>query len=266
MKTNKLRLSLHRIVNKTDTAVGRLFDWAVLALILYSIVTLSVETLPGLSPTAQTFLTASEWVVTLLFTVEYGVRIYVAPRRWRYIFSFFGLIDLIAILPLYLSVGVDLRGVRAFRLFRIIRIFNLSLYNEALGRFRQALAMAKEEIIIFALAAVIVLYLAAIGIYYFEHDAQPEAFKSILHSLWWALSTLTTVGYGDVYPITVGGKVFTALVLMIGLGIVAVPAGLVASALSRVREGQKGKRGEFEDAQKLPSGRTHIIKRGVPDE
>ena len=105
-------------------------------------------------------------------------------------------------------------------------------------RFGKAISLAKEEIVLFSIVTIILLYLSAYGIYYFEHTAQPEAFPSIVHSLWWATATLTTVGYGDVYPITAAGKLFTFVILMLGLGIVAVPAGLVASALSQVRQGE----------------------------
>ncbi|WP_411710902.1 potassium channel family protein [Legionella septentrionalis] len=96
--------------------------------------------------------------------------------------------------------------------------------------------MAKEELVLFLSAALIILFLAGVGIYYFENEAQPEVFSSVFHSLWWAVATLTTVGYGDIYPVTVGGKIFTFFVLVIGLGVVAVPAGMVASALSKARE------------------------------
>ena len=105
-----------------------------------------------------------------------------------------------------------------------------------MNRFGRALVIAKEEIVLFLIVAVILLYLSAVGIYYFEHHAQPEAFASIFHSLWWATTSLTTVGYGDTYPITVGGKIFTFFVLMIGLGIIAIPPGLIATALGEARE------------------------------
>ena len=110
-------------------------------------------------------------------------------------------------------------------------------------RFGKAIAVAREEAILFMLATTILLYLAAVGIYYFEHEVQPEAFSSIPHSLWWAVATLTTVGYGDVYPVTAAGKIFTFVILMLGLGIVAVPAGLVASALSQVRKDEERESG-----------------------
>lgn len=106
-------------------------------------------------------------------------------------------------------------------------------------RIHHAFIISKEELILFGFTAAIMLYLSSVGIYFFEREAQPEAFGSIFHSMWWAIATLTTVGYGDVYPITVGGRIFTFIVLIIGLGIVAVPTGLFASALSRARDIQK---------------------------
>jgi voltage-gated potassium channel len=108
-----------------------------------------------------------------------------------------------------------------------------------MNRFGKALNLAREEAVLFMLVTAILLFLSAVGIYYFEHQAQPDNFKSIPHSLWWAVATLTTVGYGDVYPITAGGRVFTFVILMIGLGIVAVPAGLVAAALSQIRDDEE---------------------------
>jgi voltage-gated potassium channel len=224
------------IVQRSDTFVGRIFDAVVLILIIYSIITLSVETLPDLSSASRALLRVSEIIVTLLFTAEYVLRVATSPSKRQYILSFYGIVDLLSILPFYLSLGIDLRALRAFRLFRVFRILKLTRYSQAMTRFSKALALAREEAILFMLATGILLYLSAVGIYYFEHEAQPETFQSILHSLWWAVATLTTVGYGDVYPVTADGKIFTFLILMVGLGIVAVPAGLVASALSEVRD------------------------------
>ena len=120
-------------------------------------------------------------------------------------------------------------------MLRLFRAFKLIRYSKAIQRFRRAFTIAKEEMVLFLFIACLLLFFTSVGIYYFENAAQPEKFKSIFHSLWWAVATLTTVGYGDVYPITTGGKIFTFFVLMIGLGIVAVPAGLIASALSKAR-------------------------------
>jgi voltage-gated potassium channel len=157
----------------------------------------------------------------------------VADSKPRFIFSFFGLIDLVAILPFYLSFGIDLRSLRALRFLRLFRVLKLVRYNKAMNHFVRAIKTAKEEILLFIFITLMLIYFSAVGIYYFENQAQPEHFTSIFDSLWWAIITLTTVGYGDVYPITVGGKVFTFIILMIGLGIVAIPTGIISSALTR---------------------------------
>lgn len=238
------RAKLRRVVEGTDTVPGRLFDWVVMTLIVYSILSLTVETLPGLSESAQRFLRYSEAAVTALFTLEYGLRFYVARKRTDYVFSFGGVIDVVAVLPFYITLamglgGIDLRAVRAFRLLRLLRLFKLARYSSALDRMLRAFRIAREELILYLFVTVILLYVAAVGIYYFENPAQPEAFKSIGHSLWWAVVTLTTVGYGDVYPVTLGGRVFTFFILMVGLGVVAIPAGLIASAMSQVRREER---------------------------
>ena len=232
-------MRLREIVQESDTKAGRAFDSVVFVLIISSIIALTYETLPDLSPATKRVLRIFEVVTVVLFTIEYVLRIATAPKIRGYIFSFYGVIDLLAIIPFYFSVGFDLRVVRAFRLFRIFRILKLARYNTAIERFWKAILYAKEEAAIFFFATIILLYLSAVGIYYFEHVAQPKQFGSIIHSLWWAVATLTTVGYGDVYPMTVGGKLFTFIILMCGLGVVAVPAGLVAAALSKVVEDEK---------------------------
>lgn len=227
---------LKRVVEGSDTVLGKTFDLAVIALIVVSLVTFSIETLPNLSSWAKRVLWYIELTTVIAFTVEYLLRLAVASHKGRFVFSFFGIIDLAAILPFYLSLGIDLRSVRVFRLFRLIRILKLARYSRAVRRFHRALIIAHEEMILFGVTALFVLYLSAVGIYYCESEAQPAAFGSVFHSLWWAVCTLTTVGYGDVYPITVAGKLFTFLVLITGIGIISVPAGLFASALSKARE------------------------------
>lgn len=227
---------LKRIVETSDTRAGRAFDLAVQFLIVVSLVSFSIETLPDLPASYKRALDRVEAVCVVLFTAEYILRLSVSSKRIRFVASFFGIIDLLAILPFYLSPGLDLRVIRAFRLLRLFRILKLARYSKAMHRFYVALKLAKEELVLFVAMSGIVLYLAAVGIYYFENSAQPEIFKSIFHSLWWAVVTLTTVGYGDMCPVTTGGKAFTFVVLLVGLGLVSVPAGLVASALSKARE------------------------------
>jgi len=205
-------------------------------LIVLSLITFSIETLPNLTPVTKWWLWVVEIATVAIFTIEYMLRVAFSERKLGFVFSFFGIIDLLSILPFYISTGVDLRSIRAFRLLRLFRIFKLVRYSKAIQRFHRALMIAREELILYFIVTVMLVYMAAVGIYYCETDAQPEKFQSVFHSLWWAVATLTTVGYGDVYPITVGGKIFTFLMLLVGLGIVSVPAGIVSSALQTARE------------------------------
>ena len=232
-------MSLRTIIENTDTRAGRAFDLAVQSLILISLVSFSLETLPNLSEGIRFWLYIVEVVTVALFTIEYLLRILVSDNRLGFVFSFYGLVDLVAILPFYVSAGVDLRAVRILRLFRVFRMFKFLRYTEAIRRFREAFTEIKEELVLFLIATALMLFLSSVGIYYFENEAQPEHFASIFHCMWWSTVTMTTVGYGDVYPITVGGKVFTAVVLIIGLGIVAVPTGLLASALTKTSQTAK---------------------------
>ena len=209
-----------------------MFDVSIQCLIVISLITFSIETLPSF----RWWLYAIEVVTVAIFTIEYILRLTLADRKREFAFSFFGIIDLLSILPFYISTGVDLRSIRAFRLLRLFRAFKLVRYSKAIQRFHRALLIAREELILYFIVTVMLGYLAAVGIYYCETDAQPEKFTSVFHSLWWAVATLTTVGYGDVYPITAGGKIFTFLMLLVGLGIVSVPAGIVSSALQAARE------------------------------
>ena len=224
---------LKRIVEQTDTRVGRGFDIVIQILIVFSLVTFSLDTLPGLTPGERALLGQLEFITVMIFTAEYLLRILVASNRPKFIFSFFGMVDLIAILPFYLAAGLDLRAVRLLRVLKLMR------YSKAAPLFQRAFLIVKQELLLFLFIAVILFYLSGVGIYYFENAAQPEAFASVFHSLWWAVITLTTVGYGDVYPITVGGRCFTFFILILGLGVVSIPTGLIASALSKARESQK---------------------------
>jgi voltage-gated potassium channel len=230
---------LRKIVFETDTKAGLYFDITIQILIAVSLVSFSIETLPGLSDSTYDLLANIEFVIVIIFSIEYILRVILSERKLSYIFSFFGIVDLVAILPFYLSGSISLQSLRALRFIRIFRILKIARYSKAISRIGKALAMAKEELILFGFLTLILLYLSAIGIYHFEHDAQPEVFKSVFDSLWWAVATLTTVGYGDVYPITIGGRTFTFIVLMLGLGVVAVPTGIISSALSAVRRAEK---------------------------
>jgi len=224
---------LKNIVEINDNRKSRIFAYFIQILIFVSILSFSFETVPDLEPSTRKILRIIEIFSVIIFTIEYVLRIYVSDKKSKFLFSFFGIIDFLAILPFYLSLGVDLRSLRALRFLRLFRILKLMRYNKAIERFSRAISLAKEEVLLFLIVTLILIYFSAVGIYYFEHEVQPENFASIFDSLWWAIITLTTVGYGDVYPITVGGKVFTFFILMIGLGIVAIPTGIISSALTK---------------------------------
>ena len=224
---------LRNIVIENDTKSGRRFDLITQALIILSLVSFSFETLPNLDDGTKELLNIFETISVCIFSAEYLLRVFLNKKPFKYIFSFFGVIDLLAILPFYLASGIDLRSVRIFRLFRLFRVFKLLQYNDALDRVSDAFSSVKKELVVFGVATIFMLYVAAVGIYYCENPAQPEQFKSVFHSLWWSVTTLTTVGYGDIYPITVGGKIFTTFVVFIGMGMVAIPTGLLASAFSK---------------------------------
>ena len=244
MQSSDRPLRLNGIVNQTDTRAGKAFDLAVQGLIIVSVISFSIATLPNLSNDTLALLRWIEVTVVVLFTAEYLLRLKAADQPLAYALSFFGVVDLLAILPFYLTTGIDLRAVKVLRALRIISLLKLTRYNAAMSRVARSFALAKEEFALFVIATMMILFLAAVGIYYFERDAQPEAFASVFHSLWWAVTTLTTVGYGDVYPITVGGRFFTYIVVMVGLGVIAVPASVLASALTRAREEEVRTRSE----------------------
>ena len=230
-----IREKLRSIIEDNTTRKGRIFDYLIQILIFISLISFSIETLPNNSTQTKELLAKIELISIIIFSIEYLLRIYVAEKPLKYIFSFYGIVDILSILPFYLSATFNLKALRAFRIFRIFRAFKLVRYNKALNRFSVAFTFIKEELILFFMITLILVFLTSSGIYFFENEAQPDVFSSLFHSLWWSIVTLTTVGYGDVYPITLGGKIFTFFVLIIGVGIVTIPAGLVASALTKAR-------------------------------
>lgn len=205
------------------------------ALIIFSVVTFSLETLPELDIKTSRLLDYCEYVIITIFTAEYFYRIKKSEKKLKFIISPYGLIDLFAILPFFLSFAIDLRSLRAIRLLRLVRLLKLARYNSAFYRLYQALIDSRHELVVSISILVIAIYLSAFGIYYFEHSAQSEKFRSIFDAMWWSVATVTTVGYGDLYPITLGGRLFTFFVMLASLGLVAVPTGIFATALLSVK-------------------------------
>ena len=157
-------MSLKTIIEKNDTKFGRIFDLFIQFLILISLVSFSIETLPDLSTETSDFLWIIEVVCVIIFTFEYFLRIFVANKKLKFIFSFYGLIDLIAILPFYIASGIDLRAIRIFRILRIFRAFKIFRYSKAINRFKNAFSAIKEELIVFFFATIFLLYVSSVGV------------------------------------------------------------------------------------------------------
>ena len=201
-------------------------------LILLSVISFALETESSIrNKFSDAFLYFEIFTVTV-FSIEYLSRTIFSKNRLSYIFSFYGIIDLLAILPFYLSFGIDARSLRVIRLFRILKF---GKYGSAMKRYVLAIKSIRNELTVFSIISILFLYFSAVGIYFFEKDAQPDAFGSIIDSFWWAIVTLTTVGYGDAFPITPMGKIFTSLIVILGIAIIAVPTGLISSALTNAK-------------------------------
>ena len=218
-----------KIANSLDDGPLAFF---VQGLILFYLLSLSLETVPSLSNYADTFSTIN-MIVTAIFVAELFLRLIVTERPLKYLFSFYGIVDIIAILPAL--AGADTKSLRALRLLRIFKLFKSKQINDAVNRLQLAFHEIKRDLIVFSFIAFIFIYFSAVGVYHFEQEAQPDKFGSIPAAFWWAIVSLTTVGDGDAYPITSGGEFFAGVALIIGIGIVALPTALIASALTNIK-------------------------------
>lgn len=244
-----IRLRLRRIIAGDDPRFGSAFDQAMLAVILLSLAALAAETVRTLPGWLHGLCQIVEIVSILLFTGEYALRLWTAPSRWKYALSFWGVIDLLTVAPWWLTFGGgSFQAIRSLRLLRILRALKLVRHLAAIRRVRRAFQLVREELAVFGLMAGILLFIAGVGIYEFENEAQPDAFSSIPQSLWFVIVTLTTVGYGDIYPVTAGGKLFTVLILITGIGIVALPTSLITTGLTRAREEERAAKAKAADA------------------
>ena len=234
--------------SRNDKAEARL-DKASGVLIGLSVLILPLDTWHSRPTWLGAAVSLWEQGVTGLFAMEYGMRIWLARRRLKYLTSFYGLLDAVTILPYFIAPWLGLQELRALRLLRLLRLAKSVRYTQTLQRFGHALAETRGEALVFLCATAVVLYVAAIGIWYFEHKAQPEAFATVFHALWWAVATLTTVGYGDIYPITTGGKIFTAAIAFVSLGVVAGLTGMVAAALTKAASEERSKKAKDDNTQ-----------------
>ena len=237
-RNTTLKDRLHTIVNDPDTPGGRIFAGIIQLLIFISLVSITLDTFRDLRPALRQTLNVLDYAILLIFTLEYLLRLWVAPSRPAYAFSIWGIIDFLAIAPFWL-LGGDTRILRSLRLLRLVKVMRFSRYARALHLLAQAFNMVRDEIIAFLGIVILLLYMTAYAIWQFESAAQPDRIANMFDAFWWAVITLTTIGYGDVYPITVGGRIFTMVIVLLGLGMVAVPSGLLASAFQEIRRRER---------------------------
>lgn len=235
--TNKAwKQKLHEIIYEADTRAGKLFDIILLWIIIFSIAFVMLESVQSIDAKYHELLNIAEWVITILFTIEYIARIIAVKKPLQYIFSFYGIIDFLATIPKYLSfffVGTHaLVALRALRLLRIFRILKLPRYIGESNMLWKALKASRAKIAVFLYAVVILCVIMGTIMYLIERDAN-SGFTSIPTSIYWCIVTLTTVGYGDIAPVTVTGQFIASFIMILGYGIIAVPTGIVAAEYNR---------------------------------
>ena len=253
------RLQLFRVVFESDTRAGRIFDVVVIAAILLSVAAVMVDSVESVAKRHGALLNALEWMFTILFTIEYIARLSCIDRPVRYATSFFGIVDLVAVLPTYLAFVFPeaqvLIDVRILRLLRCFRIFKLTAYLSEFRLLGSAMANSMRKILVFL--AVVVMIVLIVGTLMYVIEGPQHGFTSIPKAVYWALSTITTVGYGDIVPHTELGRALASIVMLIGWGILAVPTGIVTAEMtaqkfikqpSATRCGACGRAGHEDDA------------------
>ena len=224
---------LHEIIYEADTKEGKWFDIILILTIVISIVLVMLESVETFDAKYHNFLNISEWVITILFTLEYIIRIITLKKPSSYIFSFYGIIDFLATIPKYVSlifVGTHaLVALRALRLLRVFRILKLARYLGASKNLVSALKASKIKILVFLFGILVITIILGTVMYLIE--GPKNGFTSIPHSMYWAIVTLTTVGYGDLAPHTPLGQFLASIVMILGYGIIAVPTGIVTSEM-----------------------------------
>jgi len=238
LQTSPHRAKLHEIIFEADTPGGKAFDVALLVFILASVIAIMLESVAPVREEYGATLRAFEWSVTLLFTVEYMLRLYCVGRPLAYAFSFYGIVDLLAIVPTYLSVvfigAQSLLVIRALRLLRVFRVLKLVHFVGEAAELRAALRASLHKIIVF-LGAVMTAVLI-VGALMYLIEGEKSGFTSIPQGMYWAVVTMTTVGYGDIAPQTIPGKLLASLIMILGYGIIAVPTGIVSVEMSAVKK------------------------------
>lgn len=230
------RARWHEVIFEADTPAGKAFDVGLLVCIALSVVAVLLESVEGIRAEYGGFLRGAEWAFTVLFTLEYVARLLTIGRPWRYALSTFGIIDLLAILPTYLSVffagSQSLLVIRALRLLRVFRVLKLVHFVGEAGLLRAAVVASARKITVFVFF--ILTNVLIIGALMYLIEGEQSGFTNIPQSIYWAIVTMTTVGYGDIAPVTVAGKFLASVVMILGYGVIAVPTGIVTVELAQI--------------------------------
>jgi len=232
------RTTLHEVIYEADTPMGKLFDVLLLIFIVLSVFLVALESVPSIDEVYKDWFHWAEWVITILFSIEYLLRIIAVRNPFRYIFSFYGIIDLLSTLPKYIAIiftgTQSLIALRALRLLRVFRILKLTRYIGESNSLMRALRASKAKILVFMFGVLILCVIFGTVMYLVESDE--SGFTSIPRSIYWCIVTLTTVGYGDIAPVTNLGQFIAALIMIMGYGIIAVPTGIVTAEFSSSRK------------------------------
>jgi len=234
--SQRFRERLHEIIFGADTPAGRAFDVSLMILIIASVVAVILESVVWIRDTYGPWLRTFEWVITICFTIEYLLRLYCVDKPWRYARSFYGIVDLLAILPTYLSLLIpgaqSLLVIRGLRLLRVFRVLKLVHFVGEAKELMTALRASARKIIVFLGAVLTIVVIVGSAMYLIE--GEEHGFSNIPLSIYWAIVTMTTVGYGDMAPETPLGKALASLIMILGYGIIAVPTGIVSVELAGV--------------------------------
>ncbi len=246
-----------------DDSFSRVFDLVVIVLIVLNVISISMSTFEELPHSMYIFYDSVEIVSVVVFTFEYLLRLWTSDllyphlgkvkSRLRYMVSFIAIIDLISILPFYLPfiVAMDLRVLRTLRIIRLFRIFKLNRYSRALSSIQEVLKRKASQLTSSLSVILLLILITSIIIYNLETEAQPEKFNNAFSGFWWSIATFTTVGYGDIVPVTVAGKIFSSVITFLGLGLIAVPTGIISAGFVELDNERHEREHELEELLEL---------------
>lgn len=261
----KLKSLIYNLIRDDDenNLASNIFDGVIITLIIINVITIIADTFNP-PPVVSEVFHCVEVVSVIIFSVEYVLRVWTSDlirpdinpwkARLKYVFSPMALIDFVAIAPFYIPfiVSIDLRILRMLRIVRLFRVFKVNRYTHAMSTIGAVLKQKKSQLLSSIVIVFLLMVMAAVLMYNIESEAQPEAFSNAFDALWWAVATLTTVGYGDIYPVTVLGKLLSAVIALLGIGLVAIPTGIISSGFMECIDKTSAKDDESEAFEYCP--------------